>query len=693
MEEKNIQIGSFDDATYLTHRKGQVWLSRLCGMLTGNSGEDTGPVRTQGMSLIRADDRRYEARDLVLENIDESENILTCRWKVGETLLRLITVWQGCPKTGVVSRCDKLINTGDVPIVISRYLARVSFPPGKYEIYSQMSRHCGENQGAWQTIRNGQFTLRNSWGCTTLDSTPYLAFRAVSAREGLAFHVLPQGNWIIRVGAIIEGSDLPFVCIELGMADENLHRTLKAGETFELPEILIHPLPEGEPHLAAPILHHYLLDNYFKDARPEAPVIYNAWFDQYDYINPSRLREQMKIAKELGCEVLVVDAGWFGRDNFNWWGEVGYWHEKTNSAFCGEMRAFADEVREAGMGFGLWMEPERFGEQVPILSEHPEWFIRFPGFARIDLTQPAAYSYLHGEIERLIETYKLEWFKLDMNFIMDADASGAELYDYYAVLYRLLDEVRTAHPETFFEGCCSGGRRFDINSLRHFDGNMLSDNINPMDELRIYTGAALRLPPGRINRWMTVRSVGKVVEAANAPVTVLAPGGSSWEPAETTNLKFALLSHMPGMLGLSCDLINLTPEHRTLMQQGISFYKQWRRFITKSVVHLLTPPETIEHRTGWVGFQFQQPEDDTSLVFVYKQGVSGASPDLKLYNLDPDADYLVRQGFDDDASCTVEYSGAELMNYGLSVHRYIPIQRYAINTNSEVFAISRKIGK
>ncbi len=222
-----------------------------------------------------------------------------------------------------------------------------------------------------------------------------------------------------------EGGELPFAVVELGLADENLRRALAPGETLALPEILFQPLPDGEPHLAAPALHRYLLEHHFRRRQTRgAGRVYNTWFDQFEILDVPRLRAQLAAAKEVGCEVFVIDAGWYGAGGPNWWAQAGDWREKTEAAFHGEMRDFADEVRAAGLGFGLWMEPERFGPEAPIRAEHPEWFVPVGGAARMDLNQPEAYAWLRGEIGRLVETYELAWMKIDFNFGLDADASG-----------------------------------------------------------------------------------------------------------------------------------------------------------------------------------------------------------------------------------------------------------------------------
>jgi alpha-galactosidase len=563
----------------------------------------------------------------------------------------------------------------------------VSFPPGRYECYTQASRWARENQGAWQPLHGG-IALRHAWGRTTEESTPYLVLRPTGERQGVVFHVLPCGNWTIRVSPVTAGGELPYAVAELGLADENLHRVLQPGEVLDLPEILFQSLPQGEPHLAAPVLHRYLLAHHFGGAKPEAPVVYNTWFDRFDNLDVARLRTQVAAAKAVGCEVFVIDAGWYGAGGPNWSAQVGDWREKTEAAFRGKMQAFADEVRAAGLGFGLWMEPERFGPDAPIRSEHPEWFVPVGDMARIDLTQPKAYAYLRSEIGRLVETYELAWMKIDFNFTLDPDTAGAELAGYTATWYRLLDEIHQAYPQTFFEGCSSGAMRGDLAMLCHVDNHFLSDTVNPTDMLRISQGAWLRLPPGRLAQWTVLRSAGKDLlqrrKEAAASEAVVAPGWTGWELAEVVDLDFALLAAMPGMMGLSGDLAGLGQASQTRIAQGIAFYKQWRRFITGAVAHLLTPPEPLASREGWVGVQLQTPGDDTSLVFVYRLGSAGAPPALRLHELKAEATYAVARGFDAQGTGST-LSGRALMTQGLPIAGPIG----GLGRGAEVFVVRR----
>jgi len=291
------------------------------------------------------------------------------------------SIWELDNKTGIWCRRDKLSNISSQLRTIFGCLGRFVLAPGNYQVYSQSSRRCQENQGGWQRLTHGAIVLSCEGARTTQGGTPYVCLREVNRGAGIAFHILPQGNWTIKINARSArrgGSLYPYCVVELGLRDEDLRIKLEPGASMQLPEILIQTVPQGQPELATPHLHRYLLKHYFSETNREPPVCYNTWFDLFADLNLSRLRRQLATAADIGCEVFVVDAGWFGRKP-GWWHDVGDWREKQDAAFHGRMADFADEVRAAGLDFGVWVEPERFAPQVPIVKEHPEWLLHGSG--------------------------------------------------------------------------------------------------------------------------------------------------------------------------------------------------------------------------------------------------------------------------------------------------------------------------
>lgn len=95
-------------------------------------------------------------------------------------------------------------------------------------------------------------------------------------------------------------------------------------------------------------------------AKSPLPVLYNSWeatgFD-VDCENQLQIAE---IAKKIGCELFVVDDGWFGARNNDCQG-LGDWYV-NNEKFPDGIDRLISGVNALGMDFGLWFEPEMVQE-------------------------------------------------------------------------------------------------------------------------------------------------------------------------------------------------------------------------------------------------------------------------------------------------------------------------------------------
>jgi alpha-galactosidase len=417
---------------------------------------------------------------LVLCNMDE-ENV-EVKWDLYHGKVQFHSKLTYYSELGIWKRKDYIKNSSENEVSINRALANYLFLPSEYEVFYQTSRWCNENDGKWQPLQ--PLLLESEGGRTTQGATPFIALRNKQARRGIAFHVVPKGNWEMSIQTPSPGVGSPtepVVQLQIGHRTNKLNYMLATNEVWELPEILIQSIPSGVLHEASPNLHRYFLLNDHKRHEKVSPVVYNPWFDNYAMLdNTDRLRKHLKAAKEIGCEVFEIDAGWYGGEEGDWWWQAGDWRERTSGAFRGKMKEFVAEVQEAGLQFGLWMEPERIGENVPIRLENPDWFAwGSGGFYYPKLHLKEVYQYVYSEISRLIETYELSWLKFDFNFELGEDELGTNFYRYYEAWYMLLEELRQKYPSTFLEGCASGGGRTDIQTIQAFDGHFLSDNVNP----------------------------------------------------------------------------------------------------------------------------------------------------------------------------------------------------------------------
>ena len=673
---KKYQYLSPDNSsTCFVKTDDKVRLERLFGLNCGFLGRKEGPARASGMIALSAGLGVVNPDQLKLKETLFGDEQVKFAWRTEDDMLHLQSDWSYSKPAGIWSRMDTLTNSSEREITVFRCLARFPFSPGRYEIYSQSSHWCNENQGRWQTLNHGSLVLSCEGGRTTQGGTPYLCIRESSSGAAVVFHIIPKGNWVIRISAGTAGGDSPsFAVVELGLSDQQLALRLSPGQSIALPRILIQHAPEGEPHLAAPKLHSFLLQHHFCNDKRAAPIVYNTWFDDFEFLAVPRLRRQLKTAKEIGCEVFVIDAGWYGGAAGSWSEQTGDWREKEDAAFRGRMIDFAAEVRAAGLGFGLWVEPERLCYSVPIRLEHPDWFLPgsnnqfYPDLSRDDVAR-----YILSEMVRLIDMYKLVWLKIDFNFELCVDPTGAEFFYYYERWYGILDELRGKYPRVFFEGCASGGMRHDVNTASHFDGHFLSDNVNPWDALTINHSALLRLPPGRVIKWTVLRSVGNTIPRYGTPLDqgeprLVTPAGSgaTWDSSETTDLDFAARVGLPGIFGFSGDIAGLPVESQQRMRKHTDFFKKWRRFIAGSVAHLLNPPQLKGDRSGWLAVQLQNPRQHDTLVFVYRLEDPADNKYFCLKDLNRKGQYQVENSDEPEKQPQV-FSGEELMNGRLTV--------------------------
>ena len=647
--------------TILSREENKTWISKLHGLPCGNpEGKEAESFASGWIAL-----RTSKSESLVLEPIDvesthEGFRVLL-RTPDGD--ISAVSDWRLNKPTGVWSRRDVLTNTSTYPVVIHRALSRFAFAPAEYSIYSQAGGWCAENRGTWTPITHGTFHLGSRGGRTAENDTPYCFLLNKQTGNAVAIHVVPRGDWAIKVSTGFSWSGPGFYAVvDAGYSDTAMSLELPSGESFILPEILLQSAAGGDPASATASLHHYANTRWFSKEKPFAPVIFNTWFDQYDDLIPERLDSQLAAAKIAGCEVFVIDAGWFGSGP-NWWNRVGNWTPRSDGPFAGQLSAFRERVRASGLKFGLWMEPERVHQDAPLVKEHPEWLIfSCRESYRLNICIPAARKWLTDTISQIVTEYELAWMKVDFNFELGPDPEMAALSGHFRVWHEIWDELRSKHPDCFFEGCAGGGGRVELGMMSAYDGHFLSDNITPTDALRILQGAALRVPPGRLTMWPVVRHYpGKGLFAAKR---------HGFEEPIPSNIDFLCRICEIGMMGLSGDLASLTPEMLNRVRFHTDWYKANRASIVRSSARLLTPPLPVPDNSGWIGIQTDDSASSIHRLFAYRLTDDSPAHIFKLEGLEAGKAYRTTT---QDGENLGDKSGKELMQTGITVSLNAPM--------------------
>lgn len=206
-------------------------------------------------------------------------------------------------------------------------------------------------------------------------------------------------------------------------------------------------------------------------------------FELWGGLTSEEMVRRINKLREYGIEFedLWIDAGWYGQCkrcdspyDGDWYMYAGEW-EINENVHPDRLYDVRKAANEAGMNMMLWFEPERATGHVPIVKEHPEYFIpKDNGDFIVNYGNDEARNYIFGVLSRYIEEFGMSCYRQDFNTDLkvlfastDAeDRKGISEIKHICGMYRLWDDLHERFPNLLIDNCSSGGRRFDIETLR-----------------------------------------------------------------------------------------------------------------------------------------------------------------------------------------------------------------------------------
>lgn len=397
---------------------------------------------------------------------------------------------------------------------------------------------------------------------------------------------------------------------------------LAAGETYRTPEVLAVWSGEGLDGLSGR-LHRQVRARAGHPRRPR-PAVLNTWEAVYFDHRLDRLAELADVAAEVGVERFVLDDGWF-HSRRNDRAGLGDW-VVDRDVWPDGLGPLIAHVRDRGMEFGLWVEPEMVNEDSDLFRAHPEWVLRagdgLPVPWRhqqvLDLAEPGAFDHVLGQLDALLTEYDIAYLKWDHNrdLLDPGHDGGPGVHAQTLAIYRLLDELRSRHPGVEIESCASGGARVDLGILARTDRVWASDTNDALERQTIQRWTQLLLPP-------------ELVGSHVGPPTAHTTG-------RTHALSFRGATALFGHFGLEWDITTPDADERAAIGRLVASYKRHRALLhSGDVVHADHPdPAVLVH--GVVA-----PDRSEALmacVTVASQASEVPVP-ARFPGLDPAADY------------------------------------------------------
>lgn len=505
---------------------------------------------------------------------DESGNVehlcITLEDKsYGLTLELHYFVYENCD---VITRSARLINSSENTIELHRMMSvQLDFATADYEFTSftgawgrEMNRHSVKAEC-------GKITNASYAGTSSNRANPFVMLSKENcdedAGECYGFNLIYSGNHY----EAMEVSSFGKTRLVAGINPQSFCFVLAAGEFFEAPEAVMSYSNNGfnglSRHMHQFVQEHIVRGEWKKKLRP---VLLNSWEASYFDINERKLLSLAKAGKEVGIELFVMDDGWFGtRDDDTQ--SLGDW-QVNKKKLPGGIKGIVDKVRALGLEFGIWVEPEMVNVKSALYEAHPEWVLQVPDKPHsegrnqriLDLSNVEVQDYIIEEMSKVFGAAEISYVKWDMNRIftdyysqtLPAQKQGEVAHRYYMGFYRCMKELTGRFPQILFEGCASGGNRFDLGMLCYFPQIWASDDTDAIARAKIQNGYSYGYP---------LSTIGAHVSACPNHQTL-----------RVTPIESRFNVACFGVLGYECNLCEMKAEDLAAIKEQIAIYKQWR---------------------------------------------------------------------------------------------------------------------
>lgn len=476
------------------------------------------------------------------------------------------------PECDVITRRAVLRNTGEESIRVERLLSlQLDMDDTDYRITTFGGAWAREMHRHDVNLEHGKFVNSTTVGVSSNRSNPFVMLTnkdtSETAGEGYGFNLVYSGNHYeaADVNAFFKTR---FVS---GINPEGFEWILKEGESFFSPEAVMTFSDKGCRGISLNMQHfvreHIVRGKYKNKLRP---ILLNSWEAAYFDINESKLVSLAKKAKEAGIELFVMDDGWFkGRNDDH--SSLGDWVVDEKKLPKG-VESLAKKIHDLGLDFGIWVEPEMVNEDSDLYRAHPEYAMSVPGRENslgrnqmiLDFTNPDVVEYVKNAMRAVFSVKGVNYVKWDMNRtfsdvfskVLSADRQGETLHRYYLGLYDVMSTMTKEFPDILFEGCSSGGNRFDLGILSYFPQIWGSDDTDAYERTAIQTGYSYGYPMSTVSAHVSACPNHQTLRET---------------PIET---RFNIASF--GVFGYEINLNEVSSKEFDKIKAQVETYKEWR---------------------------------------------------------------------------------------------------------------------
>lgn len=287
-----------------------------------------------------------------------------------------------------------------------------------------------------------------------------------------------------------------------------------------------------------------------------------------------------------GIQYLVMDSGWYGKDDGYWWDYLGNWNINTKR-FPQGLASVAQYIRSKGMIPGIWFEFESVAHGSELYNM-PEYLVLRDGVPLtiggrrfLDMEKPQVKEFLRKNVIELLKEAGYGYIKIDYNDTMGIgcdgpDGMGENLRKKILATQEFFRTLKKEIPDIVIENCSSGGHRLEPSMME------LSSMASFSDAHEI-----LSIP-------LIAANLHRVIRADQNQIWAVMRKDDSDE-----RIYYSLCATMLGRMGLSGDIYDLSDHQWKLIDEGMEFYKKVSDVIRNGkTTHIVTDVDSYNQPQG-----------------------------------------------------------------------------------------------
>jgi len=552
----------------------------------------------------------------------------------------------------IITRWVKITNNGQNDITLLRALSgNIAFDNNNYDVISNFGTWARERQIERTSLTHMGAEIESNCGSSSCYANPFMIVAESDTNEdcGEAIGIALAYSGNHKMSAKLSRYNV--VNLSGGISNHNFRWNLKNGESFSTPEIVISFSDNGLNGLSQN--YHTLIKNrvcrgIYRDQK--RPILLNLWEACYFDFTDETIKKSADAAADLGVELLVIDDGWFGKRN-NADCSLGDWFVNEDKIKCG-LKNLCDYVNSKGLMLGIWFEPEMISPDSELYRNHPDWAMKIEGRKptesrwqlMLDLTSPDVCNYIYNSIASVLNSTNIQYIKWDYNrtfahigsAYLKPDQMGEYYHRYMLGLYSVLERLTTDFPNVLFEGCASGGGRFDMGMLYYTPQIWTSDDTDAVERTEIQYGTSLIYP----------------MSCQSAHVSVC----PNHQTGRTTSMEARHIIALTGSFGYELPPEKLSDEDKEYVQRFIKFYNENYKIFQDGKYYRLSNPKT----DSLAVYEYVYENKIMVGVMHLEHHAENYKTTVRLKGLDENRIYTNSKTGD-------KYYGAQLMKYGLPI--------------------------